>query len=168
MTAPRSAGVLLHRRVAGRLEVLLVHPGGPFWRDKRTGAWQMPKGLIEPGEEAEAAARREVSEELGITLDGALIPLGEVRQSGGKIVTGFTAERDRDPATVVSNTIAIEWPPRSGRELTVPEIDEARWFGLDDARDCLLPSQAPLLDRLAELLAHASDGSLSTRDASHA
>jgi predicted NUDIX family NTP pyrophosphohydrolase len=148
----RSAGILLHRWVAGRLEVLLVHPGGPFWRHKKVGAWQLPKGSIEPGEDEEAAARREVGEELGVVVDGQLIPLGEVRQSGGKIVIAFTIERDIDPASIVSNTVEIEWPPRSGRKLTVPEIDEARWFDLEGARLCMLPSHLPLIERLARSL----------------
>lgn len=150
----RSAGILLHRVVSGSLEVLLVRPGGPFWRNKDIGAWQMPKGLVELGENDEAAARREVAETLGVEIDGVLAPLGEVLQSGGKIVVAYAAERDIDPASVVSNTIEIDWPPRSGRKLTVPEIDEARWFGLDDARQRILPSQAPLIERLVAALAH--------------
>ncbi len=148
----RSAGILLHRAAMVGHEVLLVHPGGPFWRRKKVGVWQMPKGLIEQGEDEEAAARREVGEELGITVEGKLSPLGEVRQSGGKIVIAFTIARDFDPASLASNTIEIEWPPRSGQKLTVPEIDEARWFVLEEARRCMLPSQAPLIDRLAGIL----------------
>ena len=144
----RSAGILLHRRTARRLEVLLVHPGGPFWRNKDVGAWQIPKGIVAPGENDEAAARREVAEELGVEVGGRLIPLGEIRQAGGKTVVAYAAERDLDPAAIVSNTIEIEWPPRSGREITIPEIDEARWFDLGDAHRYILPSQAPLLDRL--------------------
>lgn len=152
MTSPRSAGIILHRRAEGGLEVLLVHPGGPFWRNKDVGAWQVPKGLVEPGEDDEAAARREVAEELGIEVVGPLLPLGEIRQAGGKTVVVYAAERDLDPATVVSNAIEIEWPPRSGRTLTIPEIDEARWFALDAAHAHILASQAPLLDRLVAAL----------------
>jgi predicted NUDIX family NTP pyrophosphohydrolase len=133
--------------------VLLVHPGGPFWQKRDIGAWQIPKGLIEAGEDDEAAARRELSEELGVLIDGPLEPLGEIRQAGGKIVIAFSAERDIDPMSVVSNTIEINWPPRSGRKLTIPEIDEARWFGVEEARRHILPSQAPLLDRLSATLA---------------
>lgn len=153
MTSPRSAGILLYRTVEGVPEVLLVHPGGPFWRNKDVGAWQLPKGLIEPGEDEAAAARREVAEELGIEIDGPLAQLGEIRQAGGKTVVAYASERDIDPGSVVSNTVEIDWPPRSGRKLTVPEIDEARWFVLDDARSHILPSQAPLLDRLSGVLA---------------
>ena len=147
----RSAGLLLYRVVNGSAEVLLVHPGGPFWQNKDVGSWQIPKGLVEPGEDEEAAARREVAEELGITFAGALTPLGEIRQTGGKIVVAFAAEQDLDPASVVSNTIEIDWPPRSGRKLTVPEIDAARWFDLGEARRHMLPSQVPLLDRFAAM-----------------
>lgn len=147
--ARHSAGILLHRRAAGQLEILLIHPGGPFWRNKDVGAWQMPKGTVEPGEGDEAAARREVAEELGVTVDAPLASLGAIRQSGGKVVVAFAARHDMDPATLVSNTIEIDWPPRSGRKLTVPEVDEARWFGLEEARRYMLPSQAPLIERLA-------------------
>lgn len=150
--ARRSAGILLHRTSDDHLEVLLVHPGGPFWRNRDVGAWQIPKGLVEPGEDDEEAARREVGEELGVHVDGPLLPLGEIVQASGKTVVAFAAERDVDPATVVSNTIEIDWPPRSGRRLEIPEIDEARWFGLDDARHRILPRQAPLIDRLAASL----------------
>jgi predicted NUDIX family NTP pyrophosphohydrolase len=150
--ATRSAGILLHRREADQLKVLLVHPGGPFWRNKSIGVWQMPKGEIERDEDEEAAARREVSEELGITIDGPLIPLGEIRQSGGKLVVAFTIALDFDPALLVSNTVEIEWPPRSGRKLTVSEIDKARWFDLDVVRRCMLASQLPLIDRLVRSL----------------
>lgn len=144
--------MLLYRIIDGTLELLLVHPGGPFWRNRDVGAWQIPKGLVEPGEDDEAAARREVAEELGAAVDGALVPLGEIVQKGGKTVVAFAAEHDLDPATVVSNTIEIDWPPRSGRRLEIPEIDEARWFALEDARHRILPSQAPLIDRLVATL----------------
>ena len=143
-----SAGILIHRGVGADVQVLLAHPGGPFWRGRNVGAWQIPKGLVEPGEDAAAAALREVHEELGLTVDGPLVPLGRIRQAGGKVVVAFGTEADFDPASIISNTIEIDWPPRSGRKLTIPEIDEAKWFGLDDARHYILSSQAPLLDRL--------------------
>jgi predicted NUDIX family NTP pyrophosphohydrolase len=145
----RSAGLLLYRIADGIPEVLLVHPGGPFWQHKDIGAWQIPKGLVEPGEDDEAAARREVAEELGITVAGPLKPLGEIRQAGGKIVIAFAVEHDVDSAAVVSNTTEIDWPPRSGRKLTIPEIDAARWFDLGEARRYMPPSQMPLLDRFS-------------------
>lgn len=132
------------------LEVLLVHPGGPYWRRKDAGAWQIPKGAIEPGETAEAAARREAAEELGVVLDGPLEPLGDIRQAGGKLVTAFAAERDLDPAGIVSNMFAMEWPPRSGKLASFPEVDAAKWLTLARAAEVMLPSQVPLLDRLAE------------------
>jgi len=146
----RSAGILLYRAGADGLEVLLVHPGGPYWRNKDAGAWQIPKGLIEPGEDDEAAATREVAEELGTPIDATLTSLGEVRQARGKAVVAFAARMDLDPGAVVSNTVEIDWPPRSGRKLTIPEVDEARWFTLEKARSTMLPSQIPLLDRLAK------------------
>jgi predicted NUDIX family NTP pyrophosphohydrolase len=145
---PRSAGILFYRTTSGLTEVLLVHPGGPFWRNKDQGAWQIPKGLIEPGEGDEAAARREVSEELGCKIDEDLTGLGEIRQAGGKIVVAYAAKRDFEPKSLVSNMIEIAWPPRSGRKLAVPEVDDAKWFTLDAARNHILPSQVPLLDRL--------------------
>jgi len=148
----RSAGILLHRTVDVGRQVLLVHPGGPMWRNRDVGAWQIPKGMVEPGEDDQAAARREVAEELGASIDVPLVELGEIRQAGGKIVVAFAAERDVDPAAVVSTTIEIDWPPRSGRRLTIAEIDEARWFSIEEARHHILPSQAPLIDRLAASL----------------
>ncbi|RZI76997.1 MAG: NUDIX domain-containing protein [Pseudomonas sp.] len=149
---PRSAGILFHRNTRGQTEVLLVHPGGPLWRNKDIGAWQMPKGLVEMGEDDEAAARREVAEELGCEIDEELTALGAVRQAGGKTVIAFAAERDFDPASLISNMIDIAWPPRSGRTLSVPEVDEARWFDLTAARERILPSQVPILDSLVETL----------------
>jgi predicted NUDIX family NTP pyrophosphohydrolase len=148
----RSAGLLLHRPGVAGVELLLVHPGGPFWRSRDAGAWQIPKGMVEPGEDDETAARREAAEELGIAITAPLLPLGEARQSGGKIVVAFVAAMDVDVAAVRSMEVEIEWPPRSGRRLLIPEVDEARWFTLDDARRAMLPSQQPLLDRLAALI----------------
>jgi len=152
MPPPRSAGVLLFRQRGGRTEVLLIKPGGPFWRNKDVGAWMIPKGVIEPGEAPAEAALREFEEETGTKLDSVPVPLATIRQSGGKIVDGFAIEGDLDPATVRSNEIEIEWPPRSGKRLLVPEVGEARWMSLAEAREKMLPSQLPLLDALEEKL----------------
>ncbi len=151
--ASRSAGILLWRRTAGALEVLLVHPGGPFWAKKDSGAWSIPKGELADGEDPEAAARREFVEELGGEVSGPLVPLGEVRQAGGKRVLGFAAEGDFDCAALKSNSFEMEWPPRSGRRTSFPEVDRADWFSLDAAREKILSGQRPFLDRLAELVA---------------
>ena len=148
----RSAGVLLHRAGPDGLEVLLVHPGGPFWRNRDVGAWQIPKGEIEEGEDAEAAARREAEEELGVAVDVPLIALGEVCQAGGKLVTAFAGTLDLDAGRIVSGTTEIEWPRGSGRRMTIPEIDAARWLSLAEARRLMLPSQTPLLDHLDRVL----------------
>ncbi len=147
----RSAGILLFRRRDGALEVLLAHPGGPFWARRDAGAWTIPKGLIEPGETAEAAARREFLEELGTEAAGALVALGSVRQRGGKHVEAFALEGDFDVATLRSNTFETEWPPRSGRMNTYPEIDRIAWLDLPAARIQILEAQRPLLDRLEAL-----------------
>ena len=144
---PTSAGVLLFRRQP-LLEMLLVHPGGPFWRHRDQGAWQIPKGLLEPGESPEETARREVAEELGIEVVGPLIALGSVRQAGGKIVHAFAVERDFDPAGLTSNMVEIEWPPASGRMTRFPEIDAARWFAVAEAERAMLASQLPFVERL--------------------
>lgn len=147
----RSAGVLLYRRTGPALEVLLVHPGGPYWMRKDRGAWQLPKGEIATGEEPEATARREVAEELGVVLVGTLQSLGEIRQAGGKLVTAYALEHDLDPATIRSNDFEMEWPPGSGKLKRFPEVSAAIWLTLEEARAMMLPSQLPLLDRLAEL-----------------
>jgi len=144
----RSSGILFHRRIGDEREVLLVHPGGPFWRGRDVGAWQIPKGELEPGEDPEAAARREAGEELGVPVTVPVIPLGDIRQAGGKLVTAFAAEQDIEVAAIVSAMIEIVWPPRSGRRLTIPEVDQARWCTFVEARKVMLPSQLPLLDRL--------------------
>ncbi len=147
----RSAGILLYRdRGAGR-EVLLIHPGGPFWRNKDRGAWQIPKGGIAEGESAAAAALREFAEELGTRPPGTPRPLGSIRQAGGKHVEAFALAGDLRVETLVSNLFELEWPPRSGRIEQHPEVDEARWFTLPDAREMMLPSQLPMLDALEAL-----------------
>ncbi|GAO40905.1 hypothetical protein SCH01S_52_00880 [Sphingomonas changbaiensis NBRC 104936] len=147
-----SAGLLLFRRQGGVLEVLLVRPGGPYWRKRDVGAWQIPKGAVEPGEEPLAAAFREVEEELGLRLEGDPLPLGRIRQMGGKLVEAFALEAEFDPAALVSNLFEMEWPPRSGAIERFPEVEEARWFTLPAASEMMLPSQLPLLGRLAETL----------------
>ena len=150
--ARSSAGILAYRRGRHGLEVLLVHPGGPFWRNKDDGAWSIPKGEIEAEEDPEQAARREFAEELGSTASiGPLRPLGEIRQRGGKRVVAFYGEGEFDPATPVSNSFEIEWPPRSGRLQAFPEIDCAEWFDLDTAKTKILSGQVELIDRLAKL-----------------
>ncbi len=141
----RSAGVLL-RRPSG--EVLLVHPGGPFWARKDLGAWSIPKGEYEDGDDPEEAARREFLEELGSPLTAALVDLGTVKQKNGKEVRAFLASGDLDVSTVVSNTFTMEWPPRSGRQAEFPEVDRAEWFDVETAREKLNPAQAAFLDRL--------------------
>jgi predicted NUDIX family NTP pyrophosphohydrolase len=150
--AQHSAGLLIYRLSRGAIEVLLVHPGGPIWHKKDRGAWQIPKGLIEPGEAPRQAALREAQEELGLPLTGALLPMGEIRQAGGKHVAAFALQMDLDPAAVVSNSFEMEWPPRSGRLQRFPEIDRAHWFALARAQEMMLESQRPFLDRLERLV----------------
>ncbi|MFJ5265317.1 NUDIX domain-containing protein [Streptomyces sp. NPDC088387] len=151
MTTKRSAGLLLFRHTDQGPEVLLGHMGGPFFAKKDAGAWTVPKGEYEPDETAWDAARREFREELGLAPpDGEAVPLGEVRQSGGKTVTVWAVEADLDPATVVPGTFTMEWPPRSGRTQEFPELDRAAWFALDRAREVIVKAQAAFLDRLAE------------------
>ncbi|HEX6752675.1 MAG TPA: NUDIX domain-containing protein [Solirubrobacterales bacterium] len=150
--AATSAGILLHRRVGAATEVLLVHPGGPFWAKKDLGAWSVPKGEVGEGEDPRARALLELEEELGSGLGLAtsdLTELGSVRQKGGKTVLCWAAEADFDPAKLRSNTFTMEWPPRSGKEQEFPEVDRAEWFGLEMAREKINPAQAELLDRLA-------------------
>jgi predicted NUDIX family NTP pyrophosphohydrolase len=151
--ARTSAGVLLHRRGAGGVEVLIGHMGGPFWARKDERAWSIPKGEYGEGEVPLAVARREFEEELGSPVPAAeLVPLGEVRQSGGKRLTVWAAEGDLDAAACRSNTFELEWPPRSGRVQEFPEIDRAAWVGLDEARAKLVAGQVAFLDRLLEQL----------------
>jgi predicted NUDIX family NTP pyrophosphohydrolase len=146
---PHSAGILLWRRGAdGAPEVLLAHFGGPYWAKKDAGAWSIPKGLIEPGETAEQAARREFAEELGAPAEADLVPLPPLKQRGGKWVEAFAVEGDFDPEALASNSFTLEWPPRSGLFRTYPEVDQVRWFGLAEAEAMILPSQRPLLSAL--------------------
>ncbi len=147
--AKQSAGLLLYRRRNQSLEVLLVHPGGPFWAKKDLGAWSIPKGEYANGEDPLSAARREFEEETGFPAPADVIALGELKQAGGKMVKAWAAEGDCDPEKLVSNTCEIEWPPRSGRKMEIPEVDRAAWFGMDEARERILKSQLPFLDRLS-------------------
>jgi predicted NUDIX family NTP pyrophosphohydrolase len=147
-----SAGVLVFRRRAGITEVLLVHPGGPFWTNKDAGAWTIPKGEIAEGEDPQACAVRELAEETGLAVAGDLIPLGQVRQKSGKTVRAWAAESDFDPDALVSSTFEMEWPPKSGTRQTFPEVDRAEWFDLEAARPKINPAQAALLDSLTAIL----------------
>jgi predicted NUDIX family NTP pyrophosphohydrolase len=146
-----SAGILAFRRKRGQTEVLLVHPGGPFWRNRDLGAWSIPKGEYGPGKDPEVVARREFREELGFEISGELFPLNEIRQRGGKIVKAFAAETDIDAQNIQSNMFEIEWPPRSGRRQAFPEVDRAEWFDLNSAPTKINEAQRTLIDRL-ELL----------------
>jgi predicted NUDIX family NTP pyrophosphohydrolase len=146
---PQSAGLLLVRRREDGVEVFLVHPGGPFWRNKDLGAWSIPKGAPEAGEDLLDAARRELREETGFAVEGPFAALAPVRQPGGKVVHAWAVEADVDPSRVVSNTFPLEWPPRSGRTQQFPEVDRAAWFPIDEARRRILRGLAPLLDELA-------------------
>jgi predicted NUDIX family NTP pyrophosphohydrolase len=148
MPPQRSAGILLFRQRDGETEVLLIRPGGPYWRNKDAGAWMIPKGMIEHGEAPAEAALREFAEETGTPLQSIPFALATVRQAGGKIVEAFAVEGDLDPACIVSNEFQQEWPPRSGRLERFPEVAEARWMSLAEARAMMLPSQLPLIDAL--------------------
>jgi predicted NUDIX family NTP pyrophosphohydrolase len=146
-----SAGILMYRHGNAGMEVLLVHPGGPFWRNRDLGAWSIPKGEFLESENPEAVARREFAEELGLELTGPLQPLGQLRQRGGKTVIAYAVKGALDVANVRSNEIPIEWPPRTGRIIYIPEIDRAAWFDLPLARKKILASQQPFLERLENL-----------------
>jgi predicted NUDIX family NTP pyrophosphohydrolase len=152
VSAARSAGILLYRRAGGGLEVLLIRPGGPFWRGRDQGAWMIPKGGIEADEAPLDAALREFEEELGTRPAGTPVPLATIRQTGGKWVEAFALEGEFDAAAMVSNRFALEYPPKSGRFQDFPEVEEARWFGLAEARAMILESQSPLLDALEAML----------------
>jgi len=148
----KSAALLPFRDREGRLEVFLVHPGGPFWAKKDAGAWSLPKGEHQDDEGPLAAARREFSEETGFTAEGEFLPLGSVKQKSGKTVSAWAFMFDADPAALRSNLFSMEWPPKSGRMAEFPEVDRAGWFDIANAREKLLPAQAPFLDRLSALL----------------
>jgi predicted NUDIX family NTP pyrophosphohydrolase len=151
--AKRSAGILLYRLAGGAAEVLLVHPGGPYWARRDSGVWSIPKGEYEEGDDPRACALREFEEETGEPLPPSeLIDLGSVRQKSGKVVTAWAAEGDVDADAISSNTFEMEWPPRSGRTAEFPEVDRAGWFEIEKAREKLVPAQAQLLDRLLERL----------------
>jgi predicted NUDIX family NTP pyrophosphohydrolase len=147
----QSAGLLLYRR-GGKLEVFLVHPGGPFWAKKDAHAWSIPKGEFGAGEDSLQAARREFAEETGLNLEGTTTALPPLRQPGGKVVHAWAIEGDCDPAAIASNSFSLEWPPRSGRMQEFPEIDRAAWFPIAVAREKIHKGQAALLDELERLL----------------
>ena len=146
--AKRSAGLLLFKRRDGKVQVFLVHPGGPFWRKKDAGAWSIPKGEYEEGEDPLAAAKREFEEETGIKPQGKFIALGEIKQPSGKVVSAWAFEGDCSPKEIQSNTFSMEWPPKSGHKREFPEVDRADWFILDDARRRIVKGQVGFLDRL--------------------
>lgn len=148
----RSAGLIMYRVRERRLEVLLVHPGGPFWVNKDKGAWAIPKGQVDEGEEALDAARREFQEETGFVPEGELLKLGTIRQLSGKLVDAWAFEGDCKPEELRSITCQVEWPPRSKRMIEVPEVDRGQWFAVDDANESIIPSQRPLLQRLCAAL----------------
>ena len=152
MAGTSSAGLLLYRIRHAAIEVLLVHPGGPYWKTKDDGAWSIPKGEFSPAEDPLVAARREFFEETGVAIEGDLRALKPIQQPGGKIVHAWAVEGDLDPTTIVSNTFEIEWPPRSGRLQSFPEIDRAAWFALPEATRKILRGQVPLLEELAQIL----------------
>jgi predicted NUDIX family NTP pyrophosphohydrolase len=159
VTAAISGGILLFRRPEGRLEVLLAHPGGPYWSSRDLGAWTIPKGVVEPGEELAAVAAREFTEETGFELatvarDAGRSPisLGDVTMKSGKVVHGWAVEGDLDPGLARSNETQVEWPPRTGRTLVIPEIDRVAWFEPAEARLRIHPVQAPFIDRLDDYL----------------
>jgi len=147
-----SAGMVLFRRRGGGVEVLLAHPGGPFWKNKDDGAWTIPKGVLDDGEEPLAAAAREFQEETGIRPVPPFLPLGSIRQKAGKVVHAWAWEGDADPASVTSNVNRTEWPRGSGRILTFPEVDRCAWFDLPTAKQKLIAAQAELIDRLADVV----------------
>jgi predicted NUDIX family NTP pyrophosphohydrolase len=154
--AKQSAGLLMYRSHHGQLEVFLVHPGGPFWAKKDLGAWSISKGEYVAGEAELEAAKREFQEETGFFAEGDFLSLGEVRQAGGKVVSAWAFEGDCDPSQLVSNRCEIEWPPRSGRKMQIAEVDRGGWFSIAEAKERILKSQAPFLERLSQLLRPAS------------
>ena len=150
--AKRSAGLIVYRRRGGDLEVFLVHPGGPFWAKKDLGAWSIPKGEYEEGEEGLDVARREFLEETGFAVDGDFLEVGTIKQAGGKVVTAWAVEGELDAALLRSNVFEMEWPPRSGRLREFPEVDRGGWFSIEEAGGMILKGQVGLLERLEGLL----------------
>jgi predicted NUDIX family NTP pyrophosphohydrolase len=151
-----SAGILLFRRRAGGVEMMLVHPGGPFWAKKDLGAWSIPKGLVDENENRLAAARREFLEETGMVVDGEFLDLGAHKQPGGKTVVAFACEGDFDPAALKSNTFSLEWPPHSGRSADFPEVDRAAWYSIDEAFTKISKGQKPIIAALEALMVRSS------------
>ena len=149
--AKTSAGILLYRRRASRLEVLLVHPGGPFWKNKDAGAWSIPKGEFLPGQDPLKCAKREFKEELGRSISGKFIELRPVFQAGGKVVFAWAVEGDIDTTNIKSNEFEIEWPPKSGRHAKFPEVDRAEWVDIETAREKLIHAQTGFLDQIVEV-----------------
>jgi predicted NUDIX family NTP pyrophosphohydrolase len=160
-----SAGLLMFRRRDGGIELLLAHPGGPFWTNRDEGAWTIPKGVPAAGEDLLDAARREFAEETGSVPTGRFVALGSIRQKAGKTVHAWAVEGELDPAGIVSNTMSVEWPPRSGRRITFPEVDRCAWFGPGAARQKLNPAQAELVDRLLDALQPPNPDREATRHA---
>ena len=152
MSIKQSAGILLYRNTNSILQVFLVHPGGPFFKNKDEGSWSIPKGEFLDDEEALTAAKREFEEETGQTIDGNFISLGSIKQKSGKTVYAWAVEGDINHETIMSNTCEVEWPPRSGKKLTIPELDRAAWFRVDEAKRKINPAQAELIDRLVSKL----------------
>ena len=148
----KSAGILFYRSTDGVTEVLLVHPGGPFWVNKDTGSWSVPKGEFEPGEEPLAAAIREVKEELGIEVSGDFVELSPAKQKSGKIVYTWAVQHDVDVSKIISNTFELEWPPKSRKMILIPEVDKAGWFSIQEAREKIIPGQITILESLADKL----------------
>lgn len=158
-----SAGILLYRKTPAGVEVMLVHPGGPFWAKKDAGAWSIPKGLADEGEDLLTAAKREFLEETGAAVEGEFIDLGKHRQPGGKTIVGWACEADFDSTALKSNTFSLEWPPRSGKTAEFPEVDRAAWYAIDEAFAKINKGQAPILAALIEQLdAKARGGALKT------
>ena len=155
----QSAGLLPYRRIEGTLEVLLVHPGGPYWAKRDLGSWSIPKGELLPGDDPGETATREFEEETGFRAQGELVPLTPRRQPGGKLIHAWATQGNWDPALLRSNSFAMEWPPRSGRSQEFPEIDRAEWFRLPEARRKILPGQLPFLEELAVKISRSDTGS---------
>jgi predicted NUDIX family NTP pyrophosphohydrolase len=153
----------MYRRRQGVLEMLLVHPGGPFWKNKDVGAWTLPRGAVEDGEDYFVAAQREFTEETGITSSGPYHSLGEVKHKSGKRVHVWAFEGDCDPAAIMSNTFEMEWPPKSGHRLEFPEIDRAQFFNVVEAREKMLPAETPLIERLSHMFPDESKAARSPK-----